>query len=114
MSEEQPSLPLTPPPEVYSIPRQIIDRWTGVQPEAYVTINLTRQDLDHLFFGFTKCLQAQGALQACIIEWSHGRIDPANVALSRAQALLTESQNEWRKLFTAIMSSAQEVGGHDG
>jgi len=99
---------LPPLPELISIPTQLIEPWMGIPASQYVDLRLTRQDIDRFYFAFAKCLQAQDALQTCLVDWSNGNTDGANVAMHNSRRLNIESFNEIRQFFIALMASATQ------
>jgi hypothetical protein len=108
--------PLTvpPPPPLLStplvdpvlIPLALIERWNNLRLDHYLEVRLARNDLDHFFSAFEKCLNAQYESQECLIQYSRGNTAVADQHLQKSRALLSESQNAFRQAFMAIMVSA--------
>lgn len=104
---QPPTSPLLPEqPDLFSIPTQLIEQWLKIPSAERVSLDLTRQDVDHLILGLLRICEAQSKIEAALVEWSHGRIDQANVALHEFRRFNIESQNNIRQLVTAIMASA--------
>jgi len=101
-------------PEDFNIPTQLIEKWIGLPPSTYISARLTRRDIDHLFFSINKSLQAQSLTQQCLIDWTNGRINDANVSLHESKRLLIDSGNDLRQFFTGILASVVSEPGHDG
>lgn len=96
----------TPLPESYFIPRPAIDHWLAIPVDAYIQGSLTRRDWDKFFESYDKMLQAQFVFQESMVAYTNGNLDAANVDYNRARALLVESQNAFRMMFTSLMMSA--------
>jgi len=109
-----PSPPLPPLPEVYYFPQQILQAWVEIPQFQYIEPKLTRQDYDLLILGLLKGADAHGALENCLVHWSHGRLKEADVALHASRRLNIESLNSLRQFFTALMASVTTGGGHGG
>jgi hypothetical protein len=84
----------------------LIERWLKIPGAERVSLDLTRQDIDHLVLGLLRISEAQSKIEAVLVEWSNGRIDQANAALHEFRRLNIESQNNIRQLVTALMASA--------
>jgi hypothetical protein len=84
----------------------------AIPAEERLQTDLTRQDLDNLIFGLLKSADAQLKLEQTVVEWSNGRLDPANAALGEFRRLNVESQNYLRQFFTALMVSAIRGRSH--
>jgi len=77
-----------------------------MNPNDYLEIQITKRDVDKLFFSIVKGLNAQEATHACIVAWSNGETAAANEAMQRSKRLLIESQNEIRQFLAAIMAGS--------
>jgi hypothetical protein len=107
MTDNQPpNRPPAKPPELFTIPTQLLEEWVDVPTHDHINITLTRQDLDHLFFGLTRLAEAQGKLDAVMVLWSNNDVDNSNIALGEFRRLNVESQNHIRQFITAMMFSA--------
>jgi len=93
-----------------TIPASLVEEWYAIPPNARVNSTLTRQDLDHLFFGLLKLAQSEQALQSCVLEWSNSRLETANRAMFDSQRFSIEAQNELRQFIVALMVSATRKG----
>ncbi len=108
---EDDRLPLNaaPLPESQGVPQALIDRWYGLDSTAYLTLKLTRQDLDLLFAAIDKTLVSQEHFRQAMMSWTSGDVDLANERNHLAAHTSIEARNALRGLFSAIMASA-EVG----
>ena len=105
---DPPPPPLPPAPDVQpvTIPYGIIEKWITLRYDQYLDLKLARADFDNLYSAFDKSLEAQFALQECVILYTQGNSAVANNEMVRARRLLQESQNSFRLFFTAVMASA--------
>jgi hypothetical protein len=97
---------LEPLPEGVSIPAVLVEDWLSLPPDAVVSLELRRADLDHFYNSINRSLEAQWAFQDCMIDFTAGRLDAANGKLRIAQRRLVEGQNALRQLMTAIMAGS--------
>jgi hypothetical protein len=95
-----------PLPEPYVLPPQLLEKWLAIPSSNYVTVQLTRHDIDQLFFGLSKGYSCQQFLHDCIVRWSNGDVPGANEALDNARRLAVEGDNNVRHFFAAIMAAA--------
>jgi len=73
---------------------------------AYPNVRLTRADWDYLYSAIDKSIIAQARLRDAVVKLSQGQTADAEILLAQQSTLLIESQNAWRQLFVAVMSSA--------
>lgn len=101
---------LPPLPQAFNIPATQVAKWTNIPPAAQIMINVTRGDVDNLFFAVAKAAQATSSLQNCLILYSQGKIEEANEVLAQSQKHTVEGDNHMRMFMNAIMSGVQVVG----
>ena len=101
--------PLNHTPPIFNIPPTIIEGWLKIPPSDPITITLTRQDMDNLFFTINSLVSANAALQQCLISYSNGKLEEANRHMAESQRANIESLNSLRYLFNALMSSASSA-----
>jgi hypothetical protein len=93
-------------PDTFDIPRQLLDHWISTGPNEYLEIQITKRDVDKLFFSIVKGLNAQEETHSSIIAWSNGNTVAANEAMQRSRRLIIESQNEIRQFLAAVMAGS--------
>lgn len=98
--------PLDPLPDSVSIPAAMVEDWFAIPPQATLTLDLRREDLDHFYSSINRCIEAQSVFQDSMIDYTGGRVDTANAKLRSAQRKLIEAQNALRQFMTSIMASA--------
>lgn len=97
---------LPPPPERFLIPTQLLEQWISIPPQQLINAPLTKQDIDHLFFGLLRNNEAQLVMDRTIVAWSNGKTDEANTHLVEYRRLLAESDNHIRQFMMGLMVSA--------
>ena len=102
MSDTQPAAL----PESFTIPIQAVREWLALPDTQSVPLNLTKQDIDRLFFSIEKLIHSNDASHACLIHYTNNRVQEADAALINSQRLLVEAQNNLRQFMTAVMLSA--------
>src|SRR5579863_4564930 len=100
---DEPKSELSAPPELFTIPSSLIEQWGEIPADTKLNFPLTRQDIDHLLLGLLRSLEAQGALERVIVDWSNGRVDDANRVLVEFRRQNIDAQNNVRQLVAAIM-----------
>jgi hypothetical protein len=93
-------------PESLTIPAQLIERWLSKPESARPQADLTRLDWDYLYTAFDKGLISQARLRDALVSASKGDLAEAEGFIAETSRLLTESQNAWRRFFTAVMASS--------
>jgi hypothetical protein len=104
-STPQPTV-LPSPPETFTFPTQLLEQWMAIPSNERLTVDLTRQDFDHLLFGLLRSADATAKLQFVLVDWSHGKVQQANEKLIEFQRLHVDGVNNIRQFFTAVMISA--------
>ena len=99
-----------PLPDHYLIPESDIVRWLALSPTDAVEVRLTRPDLDNLFFGIVKSLEAQELMHDCLVKWTNNDIAGANEALAKSRFRVLEGHNHTRQFFGSIMRTAKKNG----
>lgn len=96
-------------PDLINIPTGVLDRWLAIPSHEQVEVALTRQDFDNLFFSINNLVSANAALQQCLISFSNGKLEEANLHMVEAQSSNATGLNKLRLLFTAIMANADRA-----
>lgn len=106
MNDEPKPIELPAAPDYFTIPSALVEQWGEIPGDSKLNFPLTRQDIDHLLLGLLRSLEAQGALERVIVDWSNGRVEEANKTLAEFRRLNVDAQNNIRQLVAAIMASA--------
>ena len=100
-----------PLPSLHSMPKATIDQWVQIPADEYVSINITRNDIDNLYFSISNLITSQDALQEALIAYSNGELEQANEKMDSSRRYAIESMNSLRGLMAALMSSALKNRG---
>lgn len=82
-------------------------RWNDFSPTAPLTITLSKQDLDNLFFAIDENTRATVALQKALIDYTNGNLDEANKANLESTHRVGLSSNRLRLFMNAVMVGAE-------
>jgi len=97
------TLEIEPP---FHIPESTVARWLAIDATKPLSIPITRNDIDHLFFAIDSIAIAQADLQKALIDYSNGKLDDANESSARAARKIQQSKNRLRVFMNAMMVSA--------
>lgn len=95
-----------PMPEVVPIPAQAVKEWVAVPDDAPLKSELTKRDLDNLFFAILKLENATDSLAAALIYARGGNDGKVAEMLDLHQRNVIESGNRLRQFMAGVMLSA--------
>ena len=98
-----------PLPNVQAIPDPLLAQWIEIPTSDALTVNVTRNDIDQLFFAINNLISAQHALQELLVFYSNGNLDEANDNMDRARRWSIESTNSLRSFFSGIIAGEMKT-----
>jgi hypothetical protein len=111
MSDETPAIAEQPLPERVPIPAQAVREWVKLPEDEPLNIELSRREVDHLFFAINKTILGQDALAAALLHYVNGSTTEAHAQMHAHQRELVEAQNRLRQFMTNVMLSATRRDG---
>ena len=96
--------------ELVQIPEVAVTNWVNIPLTCQVTLNLTRGDLDRLYFSITQMSAATTMLSETVRLISFGDTVGANVAIKKTSELAQSADGNFRHFFAAVMKGAVPNG----
>lgn len=89
-------------PRAHPIPQSVIEKWVRVPSNETVHVQITRQDIDNLFFAINNLVDAVYSTQQSLILLSNNENHSANEEMHRAQFKTIEATNSLNNFLTNI------------
>lgn len=99
------------PTQIRKIPEEAIERWTSIPPEAPVVLNLTRGEVDHLYFTLQAMQSSIVGFQMSMTAWTNGNSEAANLYYQGCIGQNGKAANRLTDFMTAVMLRAEPENG---
>jgi hypothetical protein len=110
VAQAQAAAQYPPMPEVVPIPPQAVREWVQLPEDEPLRAELTRRDVDNLFFSIQKLISATDSLAAALIYARAGNEGKTAESLDAHQRNAIEAGNRLRQFMAGIMLSATRAG----
>lgn len=93
---------------IHMIPDELLQRWIALPSDQTITVNITKQDLDNLFFSISNAHMSLDATNRSFVQWSNRQVIEAQTGLEVSRQGVVAGLSSLRYFFEAVISRALE------
>ena len=89
---------------IHMIPEDVLQRWSALPSGQLITVQITKQDLDNLFFSISNVHMSLDSTNRAFVSWSNKQMIEAQTGLENSRRGLVAGLNSLRFFFEAVIS----------
>lgn len=98
---------------IHLMSEDILQEWSSLPNQTVITVAITKQELDNLFFALANTQNAIDMTNRAFVQWTNGQVPDAQSSLEASRSSVVNGMNALRFFFEAIVSGSVR-GGHRG